>query len=150
MTDETFVLQNGQHKGKRITRVPVSYLRWMVGANHTDAAEALKELQRRGTVFPKVEVTHHAIDRASLRCRDLWLATRRRNEGISAWLHRAALGALKNYNPTGQDWRVYYAGMKFQFKRASCDSAWPVLLTVNRHGGKYAALEKAKSVLSQR
>lgn len=149
MNNEPFVFSTGQHKGKRITRVPVSYLRWMVGANHTDAAEALKELQRRGTVFPKVEVTHHAIDRASLRCRDLWLATRRRNEGISAWLHRAAIGALKNYPLTEPQARVYYAGMKFQFKAAEVETAWPVLLTVNRHGGKYSALDRARDVLSQ-
>ena len=35
-----------------------------------------------------VNISYHAIDRASLRCIDLWENDRKENEGIVTWLQR--------------------------------------------------------------
>ena len=60
-----WLMPNGRHKGKRITRVPVSYLKWMINARHQYEEYAQAELNRRGTVTPELEVSGHAIDAAS-------------------------------------------------------------------------------------
>lgn len=74
-------LDFGKHSGELITRVPVSYLKWMVrnGTKSSDLAAA--ELERRGTQTPEVEVSGHAIDRASLNCRKTWHETRNEARG---------------------------------------------------------------------
>ena len=141
MTIDThgYKMRNGKHRGELITRVPVSYLRWMVRESHGEAAYASAELDRRGTTVPTIEISGHAIDTASLRCRKIWHATRRDDgEGLHAWLCRIAPLALEHGEPHGD--KIAYEGMLFAF---ATDGGWPLLKTIMRQkGGKHAATEK--------
>ena len=60
------VMPIGRHAGTPITRLPVSYLLWMDQSAHSMANVARAELKRRGTTRPTLDVSNHAIDRASL------------------------------------------------------------------------------------
>lgn len=129
MTDKLdthgFVMPNGKHEGERITRVPVSYLKWMVNANHSSAPYAKAELERRGTVTPEVDISGHAIDRASLRFLRIWREGREPDEGLHAWLARMASEALVKGEKRGD--RIAYGGVLWVFDQSGC---WPVLTTV--------------------
>lgn len=116
----------GKHAGERYTRIPVSYLKWMVNAGHTKADIAAAELKRRGTTTPELEISGHAIDRVSLFCRSIWHYTRNEDEGIHSWLVRVSQEALASVDgkPEG---KVLYLGMKFVFE---IDGVWPVVKTV--------------------
>jgi len=116
----------GKHKGTPYTQIPVSYLLWMVNAHHSRQKIAEAELQRRGTVFPDLDVSGHAIDRASLYCLEIWQNTRQPEEGLHAWLVRMATEALKA-NRQDHKGRYLYNGMKFAIEQ---DGVWPVLKTV--------------------
>jgi hypothetical protein len=64
----------GKHHDKPYTRVPVGYLKWMVNTpemseERRKLAEA--ELKRRGTHTPELDISGHAIDRASQQCLDI-------------------------------------------------------------------------------
>ena len=122
-----YQMKTGRHKDKLITRVPVSYLTWMVGIKHSEAAYARAELNRRGTVTPTLDVSGHAIDRASLTCRDIWHQTKNPDEGLHAWLVRMATGALAHGEPRKE--KIAYGGMLFAF---DTDCEWPVFKTVMR------------------
>lgn len=116
----------GRHKGTPYTRLPVSYLTWMVNSNHSRVEIAKAELKRRGTVTPDLDVSGHAIDRASLLCRRTWHETRAKDEGLHAWLCRVAREALDagNVNDKG---RYEHLDIQFAF---DAEGAWPVLKTV--------------------
>jgi len=118
-------LEFGRHRGELLTRVPVSYLKWMLNAKHSQANLAQAELKRRGTVTPDLEVSGHAIDRASLLCRSFWHHDRRDDEGLHAWLVRVSGEALKSGEKINE--KIAWKGMKFKFV---ADGIWPVLLTV--------------------
>jgi len=117
----------GKHKGERITRVPVSYLKFMVRekTNHADMAQA--ELDRRGTVTPDIEISGHAIDSASLRIRKTWHESRGDDEGLHAWLVRMASEALVSGEQRGD--KIALGGVLWVFER---DGEWPLLKTVMR------------------
>ena len=127
MDTKNMFVDFGTHRGERYTRVPVSYLKWMVNVGHTRASIAKAELERRGTVTPDVEVSGHAIDRASIRCLAIWERTRIGEEGLHAWLVRMSDEALRASVLDSQN-RFLYCGMKFAF--ADEDLVWPVLKTV--------------------
>lgn len=136
-----FVMPNGRHVGIPITRVPVSYLKWMVCSRHSCAAYAEAELKRRGTVTPDLDISGHAIDRASLLCRRTWNETRREDEGLHAWLVRMAGGALdQGIRHHEQPGRIHYAGLSWRFE---LDGVWPVLKTV------LPAAEKQKATIGE-
>lgn len=84
----------GKHKGELFTRLPVAYLRWMVNEQTAQADIAAAELARRGTVLPDLEISGHAIDRASLRVRKVWHHDRADDEGLHAWLCRVSAEVL--------------------------------------------------------
>lgn len=117
----------GRHKGTPYTQLPVSYLKWMVNADHSRADVAAAELKRRGTVTPDLEISGHAVDRASLNCRKVWHGDRGQDEGLHAWLVRVSGEALKQ--PKDAKGRHRHKGMKFVFE---ADGVWPVLKTVMR------------------
>lgn len=123
--------QDGQ-PGELWTRVPVGYLKWIV--NEPNMADERKEvaqaeLERRGTVTPTIEVSGHAIDRASLSLRKTWhLTAVNKDEGLHAWLCRVAAEALERGEPVGDN-RIVYLGMRFAFEHGD---QWPVLKTVMR------------------
>lgn len=116
----------GKHKGEPYTRLPVNYLTWMVNSNHTRADIADAELKRRGTVMPTLDISGHAIDRASLNCRKIWHETREKEEGLHAWLQRICKEALekKEINEKG---RYSWGDVQLVFEM---DGKWPVLKTI--------------------
>ena len=122
-----FVMPNGKHRGERITRVPVSYLKWMVREGHSLADHAQSELDRRGTVTPDIEISGHAIDSASLRIRKVWHESRGDDEGLHAWLCRMAVAALSEGEQRGD--KIAFGGVLWVFER---DGEWPLLKTVMR------------------
>jgi hypothetical protein len=121
----------GRHKGVPYTQVPVSYLKWMINADARESEIAKAELDRRGTVTPEIEISGHAIDGASLRCRKIWHEHREKGEGLHAWLIKVAQGALKNGKKDDKG-RYHFMDMKFVFTQ---DGIWPVLKTVMREKG---------------
>lgn len=123
-------LHFGKHAGELYTRVPVSYLRWMVNAGHNEAHVALAELKRRGVPVQQqsVEITGHAIDSASLRLKKIWHEDRMDQEGLHAWLLRVSEEAL-NYCTPDAEGRVHYKGMRLIFENGE---VYPILKTVMR------------------
>ncbi len=88
---------------------------------------ARSELDRRGTVVPNIEVSGHAIDRASQQLINKWRKTaKNKNEGLHAWLVRMAEKALKYHGKKNEE-KMKYKGIIFVFRR---DLAIPVLKTV--------------------
>ena len=116
----------GRHKGELFTRIPLSYLKWMVNTHHTESRHAEMELKRRGTTTPLLDISGHAIDRASQRHLKIWRATRKENEGLHSWLMRMSTEALQQGQKEPND-RYRYMGMTFVFQ---LDTEWPVLVTV--------------------
>jgi hypothetical protein len=120
------IVDFGRHKGQPWTRLPVGYLKYLVNADTQYRAIAEAELKRRGTTLEyTLEISGHAIDRASLRCRRQWLQTREREEGLHAWLHRLASEALKT--ATDENERVVFQGLKFVF---AYGEIYPTLVSV--------------------
>jgi hypothetical protein len=87
----------GKHRGERWTRIPVSYLVWLVNERGAHAGIAQAELDRRGYTPPSdLQISDHAIDRASLRCRHIWHQTaKNEDEGIVSWLKRMTNEAIE-------------------------------------------------------
>ena len=115
----------GKHKGEPWTRIPKSYLTWLVNEKESkfpgseiNKQFARAELERRGTkVSHKIELSAHAIDRASQ------ITTEWKSEGVYTWLERMATEALE----TSEEDEVYYKGYKFAFKKGEY---YPSLLTI--------------------
>ena len=116
----------GRHNGRPYTRIPVNYLLWMVNSEHSRADIAKAELERRGTVLPVVDISGHAIDRASLNCQLILYQTKLENEGIHAWLCRLTVEAIRA-NERDDKGRYVHAGMLFAIEQDGC---WPVLKTI--------------------
>lgn len=121
------LMPNGKHKGERVTRLPISYLKWMVRERHGMADVAEAELARRGTTTPEIEISGHAIDSASLRIRKTWHESRGEDEGLHAWLCRMVVEAVEKGEKRGD--KIAYAGVLWV---VGLDGAWPVLKTVMR------------------
>jgi len=127
-------LLTGRHKGQPFTRVPLSYLQWMVNVDplHSQRTIAVAELQRRGCVgTPSCTITPHAIDRASIRCWKTFRDTRQRipgygPEGLHMWLSRLVDEALKTTAVAQNTYIIHGLKMIIQ-----CGVEWPVLVTVN-------------------
>lgn len=120
----------GKHKGELWTRVPVSYLSWL--ANHIEENEniliARSELKRRGTTYQSIEISGHAVDRASMSCWKEWRRTKEEKEGLNSWLIRMSNlarteGELKNG-------KYHYLGMKFVFEEGAY---YPTLKSIMRN-----------------
>ena len=126
LTPHDVFLPNGKHKGERLTRVPVSYLKWMANERgHAMAALAMAELKRRGTKIPTIELSGHAIDNASLRVRKIWHETRGENEGLYSWLMRVTTEAMAAGEPV--DDTYYHLGMKLVVQPGE---EFPILKTI--------------------
>lgn len=98
----------------------------MVNIRHTHGEKAREELERRGTVFPEIDISGHATNRASLCCKGVWQKNRKKGEGLHAWLVRASLEAVK-LNDLDKKGRYLYLKLRFVIE---LDGTWPVLLTV--------------------
>ncbi len=88
----------GKYAGELFTRLPVSYLRWMVTNETRDHEMAQAELDRRGIPVTDdgFEISGHAIDTASLRLWAEYIHDRGQDEGLHAWLKRIMAEALKD------------------------------------------------------
>lgn len=118
----------GIHRGELLTRTPSSYLRTLAGQRTDEWRElAALELKRRGTDLSQVEITGHAVDRASVRCLKFYLMTRRKREGIYSWLARVAADALTHGTKTPNG-KTKFLGMVFMFQDGY---AAPVLTTIS-------------------
>jgi len=118
----------GRHKGTPYTQVPVSYLKWMVNSRCSREEIAKAELKRRGTVTPDLDISGHAIDRASLSCRKIWHETKKEDEGLHAWLVRMTEEAMAQGTIDAKG-RYIYNDMKLAIEQ---DGVWPVLKTIMR------------------
>ena len=123
------VVDFGKHQGTLLTRVPVSYLKWM--ANEVKKGQwkelAKAELERRGSTLPEIELSRHAIDRASLRVREIWQETTLPDEGLASWLERMCLEALQT-TPIKPDTYAIH-GMNLVIEQGD---EFPTLKTVTR------------------
>lgn len=116
----------GKHNGELFTRLPVSYLRYIInqGAPMADVAKA--EFERRGDTMPKVELSGHAIDSASIRVSRIWRDTMNEGEGIYSWLQRMTLEAIEHGEPR-KSGRIRYNGMEFAIAQGE---EFPTLKTI--------------------
>lgn len=126
MNTHGMICDFGKHKGIPYTQLPIPYLKWMINGEHSRKDIAQSELDRRGIVTPDIEISGHAIDRASLQCRKIWHETSGKDEGLHAWLVVTAQKALKEGIKDNKG-RHCFMGMKFVFVE---DGIWPVLKTV--------------------
>jgi hypothetical protein len=119
----------GKHKGTLYTRVPVGYLQWMVNSDHSRKEIAQAELDRRGTTMPTMDLSGHAIDRASQCLRGLWLSETNNgvDMGLHSWLHKFASEAYAN--GVDAEGVVRVGKVKLCF---SVGDAYPVLMTVSK------------------
>lgn len=131
MNTHGLTISFGKHKGELFTRLPVSYLRWMINEKTRDWEIAKAEFERRGDTMPKVELSGHAIDNASLRVRKTWHETRRDDEGLYSWLQRVTLEAIER--GVASDDRIEYLGMRFVIAQGE---EFPVLKTIMRGRSK--------------
>ena len=128
MNTHGVIIDFGKHKGELFTRLPVSYLKWMIntGTNQSDIAKA--EFERRGDTMPEVELSGHAIDNASLRVRKIWHETRGESEGLYTWLQRMTLEALAKGEKL-ESGKIKYQGMKLVIAEGE---EFPILKTIMR------------------
>lgn len=122
------LMPSGKHKGERLTRVPVSYLKWMANeSGHSMRDLANAEIKRRGHVMPTIELSAHAIDNASLRVRKIWHETKlNEDEGLYTWLVRMVTEAMQSPSADGV---YYHHGMKLVVAQGE---EFPTLKTVTR------------------
>jgi len=120
-------IQFGKHAGELWTRLPVSYLRWMVNQDTRDSDFARSELDRRGIPVADhpVEISAHAIDSASLRLAKYFQRDHDENEGLHAWLCRKAVAALNHHEPDAKG-RIHHDDVRFVFE---FDAVIPILKT---------------------
>ena len=74
-----------------------------------------------------LQVSGHAVDRASMRALETWQTYRRPAEGLYAWLRREAKTALTQ-PPDARGYR-HHLGLRWAFDEGD---GWPVLKTVIR------------------
>lgn len=116
----------GKHKGELVTRLPASYLRWMVNENAPMSDYARAEIERRGHRLPEIELSGHAIDNASLRVRKIWHETRGDDEGLYSWLMRVTLEAIEKGERL-ESGKIKHLNMKFVVEDGE---EFPVLKTI--------------------
>lgn len=112
----------GRHQGERWTRLPLSYLQWLVNETKGEAHDiAEAELKRRWTTVPTtVKLSGHAVDRASQITR-VW-----ERQGVYSWLQKRAEEALKTATEENQE-EIVFKGLKFVF---TYGEYYPVLKTI--------------------
>lgn len=121
-------IEFGKHRNEKWTRLPVSYLRWMVNQSTRDCDVAQAELDRRGIPLADhpVEISAHAIDGASLRLASYFKRDHNKDEGLHAWLCRKAVDALNDHEADSSG-RIHHNSVRFVFE---FDALIPVLKTV--------------------
>lgn len=124
------IINFGKYKGERWTRLPISYLRFLIDARTPYKDIARAELKRRGTQLDGgVELSAHSIDRASLHLIPKWKRFRNKDEGLHSWLSRMSREALKYgfLNEGGVD----YHGMRFIFVKGDLITTLKTIYKIN-------------------
>ena len=139
----------GKHKGERWTRIPIGYLKWLLNELDPEddrAKKAMEEIARRGTNQDiNVELSGHAIDRASLRLRKIWHETRNDDEGIYSWLLKITNEALEaNRN---KEERFIHKGVKFIF---SFGNYYPTLKSIMPGDNKRKNLSNGTEIKTEK
>ncbi len=119
----------GAHKGKYYTRLPAGYLRWMISVRGMPLhrrALALAEIKRRGTPLTSLEVSRHAVDRASLYMLHKFLQRTDRDKGLLSWLSELAEQSRTKGIEISPG-KYEYDEMIYVF---DLNLVWPVLVTV--------------------
>lgn len=118
------IIDFGKHKGERWTRLPISYLHWLMNeVGGEKGAIAKAELDRRGTTMPtSLVLSGHAIDRASQ------ITKQWEEDGVYSWLQKIAEEALEKANGATE---VSYEGFKFAFVYGEY---YPTLKTIMKKG----------------
>jgi len=116
------IVDFGRHKGERWTRIPISYLKWLINeVGGGKGAIAQAELSRRGTTMPtELVLSGHAIDRAS-QITNEW-----KEAGVYSWLTNKANEALEIAD--GKE-KIKHKGYKFCF---TYGNHFPTLKTIMR------------------
>lgn len=142
MNTHDAIIRHGRYRGERLTRVPVGYLRWAVGASVASLIDlkdgsqvkfhqaARAEIDRRGERLQDVEISGHALDRLSFHALNIWHQHRRSGEGLYSWAQRATLEALEKAGPAPdgtETIRAQHCDIQWVIK---IDQAIPALLTV--------------------
>ena len=123
------IITFGKFKDQLLTRVPLSYLRYMINNDTPQTDYARAEFKRRGDTMPVVELSGHAIDNASLRVTKRWHITRKDDkEGLYTWLQRMTLEA-REHGVLLESGKIKYKGMKFVIEEGA---EFPVLITIMR------------------
>lgn len=130
MNTHGLIINFGKHNGELFTRLPVSYLKWMINNNTQQSDISKAEFERRGDTMPEVELSGHAIDNASLRVRKIWHEDRNDDEGLYTWLQRTTLEAIRGGEKL-ESGKIKYKKMKFVIEHGE---EFPVLKTIMRVG----------------
>lgn len=125
----------GKYAGLAYAQIPSSYLWWMVKVDHSRSQLAQVELNRRGATAPVVEISAHALDRASQRLLGLWQRDCRGRVGLHTWLTQQATAAWQNQVAGDKSGHYLHQGCVFVF---SVTGLWPILKTVFRKEVKKA------------
>jgi hypothetical protein len=129
MNTHDVMMPFGKYAGQRVTRVPVSYLKWAV-ANEVEARVETKEgtfpffevarseIERRGERLENIDVSMHAIDRASLYFMPKFRLEHGHMEGLASWVARLSWEAWQHretHGKKGDDgvWKIEHNGIKF-------------------------------------
>lgn len=129
MNTHDAIMSFGKYEGQRVTRVPVGYLKWAV-ANQAAAPVETKEgtfpfhevakaeILRRGERLENIDVSMHAIDRASLYFMPKFRLEHGHMEGLASWVQRLAWEAWQvreKHGKKGDDgvWKIDHNGIKF-------------------------------------
>ena len=120
----------GKYEGERWTRLPIGYIRWLINKPTRDPkayAMAKSEMARRGDTMPSVvEISNHAIDKASIRLLPYWQDGRKEDEGLYSWLARICTEALSRHNSEKPE-RIHCKGYTLVF---AYGDYYPTLKTV--------------------
>jgi hypothetical protein len=129
MNTHNLIVDFGKHKGERWTRIPISYLKWLINSGTQYANIAQSELERRGITTPTdLELSGHALDRTSLFCWKVWKDNRKKEEGLYSWLYRIATEALEKGTVFGEDKECrVYMGLRLVY---NFGELYPTLKTV--------------------
>jgi hypothetical protein len=117
---DTTCAVEGRYKGVPYGRVPVQYLRWVVREKPRGWEVAKAELDRRGDDLRDglVDISMHAINRASVRFLNKYRKDRQTDEGIVQWLSRVVEAGVRarmkgGKRPPGHEeqWELYDGNM---------------------------------------
>lgn len=125
----------GKYTGERVTRIPVGYLKWAI-ANKCEGPVELSngapaqlhevapfEIKRRGERIDSIDVSMHAIDRASLYFLPKFRLEHGHMEGLASWLQRTALEAWTNrwtlpgVQHEGDNWKIPLNGVIYVIEK---------------------------------